>query len=66
MAMESNRAIESIENNIAHNSKDGKALNIADTLSTNKDEQALIVNKIAIQNMIENLNTREKEIILLR
>ena len=66
MAMESNKAIESIEDSIVGNSKGGKSLNIADTLSTNKDEQALIVNRIAIQNMIENLNTREKEIILLR
>ena len=66
MAMEANRAVESIEDSIVGNGKDGKNLNIADTLCTNKDEQSLIVNKIAIQNMIENLNTREKEIILLR
>ena len=37
-----------------------------DTLSTNKDEATLITNKIALQKLINNLNEREKKIILLR
>lgn len=39
---------------------------IADKLASDKDEAGTIVNKIAIKQLIENLETREKEIILLR
>ncbi len=66
MALESNRSIESIENNTYEDSKTSNTLSIADTLSTNLDEATLITNKVAIQKLIENLNDREKEIILLR
>lgn len=39
---------------------------IVDKLESDKDEAGTIVNKIAIKQLIENLETREKEIILLR
>lgn len=39
---------------------------IVDKLANDKDETGTIVNKIAIKQLIENLETREKEIILLR
>lgn len=39
---------------------------IVDKLASDKDEAGTIVNKIAIKQLIENLETREKEIILLR
>lgn len=39
---------------------------IVDKLANDKDEAGTIVNKIAIKQLIENLETREKEIILLR
>ena len=35
-------------------------------MSSNKDEANLITNKIAINKMIENLEPRDKEVILLR
>ena len=35
-------------------------------ISTGTDEATMIVNKISIKELIDNLNTREKEIILLR
>lgn len=63
MAIESSQSVESIENNIY---QDNSNMNVIDTISTNKDEATLITNKIAIQRLIENLNDREKEIILLR
>lgn len=66
MAIESSKQTESIENSTYTNQKSGKQLNIIDTLSTNRDEAALITNKITIKNMIEKLNSREKKIILLR
>ena len=66
MAMESSRNIESIENDMSGTDNEGKGLSIADTLTSGKDEQNQIVNRIAIQKMIGNLQQREKEIILLR
>lgn len=39
---------------------------IVDKLASDKDEAGSIVNRIAIKQLIENLETREKEIILLR
>lgn len=66
MAIESAKGIDSIENNIYEDNKTSKTLSIAETLSTNQDEETLITNKIAIQKMINELDDREKEIILLR
>ena len=66
LALESCEQIESIENTTYHNEKEGKSINIIDTLSNKKDEADFITNKVTIQNMIKKLNNREKEIILLR
>ena len=66
MAMEIGKPTESIEESIYNNEKSNKSLNIIDTLSTNKDEASSITDKITIQNLIENLDKRDKEIILLR
>ena len=66
LAIESSAQVESIENSTYKSEKSDKSLNILDTLSTNKDEATLITNKIAIHKIIENLDTRDKEIILLR
>lgn len=35
-------------------------------ISTNKDETAMVINKICVQELIEELKEREKEIIILR
>ena len=37
-----------------------------ETLSTNKDEETLITNKITITKIINELKPRDKEIIMLR
>lgn len=66
MAIESAQPIESIESNTYENNNSNNTLNISHTLSTDKDEATLITNKIAIQKMIEKLDDRDKEIILLR
>ena len=66
IAMESSNQIESIENAVIVKDKDGKSLSIFDTLSDNKNEETMIVNKISIQNLVKQLDQREKEIILLR
>ena len=66
IAMESSNQIESIENSVTGEDKNGKSLSIIDTLSDSKSEETMIINKIAIQDLIKNLDIREKEIILLR
>ena len=58
--------INSIEENLYSDSKDESSINILETLSTNKDEAGLITNKITINKMVNNLNPRDKQLILLR
>ena len=58
--------VNSIEENIYSSDKDGNELNILDTLKSNKDEANLITNKIVLSKMINSLEKRDKEIILLR
>lgn len=64
LAMESYNPVESIHSS-AYN-KDGDEICILDRLSTNIDEETQIVNKISIMQLIEGLEDREKQIILLR
>jgi len=66
LAMEIGKPTESIEESIYNNEKTNKSLNIIDTLSTNKDEASSITDKITIQRLIEDLEERDKQIILLR
>ena len=47
-------------------SNDEGGISFLDTLSTDVDEAEQLSNKLAIKQMIENLEEREKEIILLR
>lgn len=66
LALDSSLPVNSIEENVYADSKNENSLNILDTLASNKDEANLITNKIAINRMIENLEPRDKEVILLR
>ena len=65
IALEAARPVESMENTMQEN-KDGSTVTVLDKISTQKDEQEIITNKIAIKQLLEKLNEREKEIILLR
>lgn len=58
--------VSSIEENVYSDDKSEKSLNILETLGTNKDEANSITNKIVINRIIQSLNPREKQIILLR
>lgn len=58
--------VNSIEENVYSSNKDGNELNILDTLKSNKDEANLITNKIVLNKIINSLEKRDKEIILLR
>ena len=48
------------------NNKDGKSISLLDTLSSEKNEEETITNKLAIGQLLKELKDREKEIILLR
>ena len=62
MALESKKPVDSIYDG----EKDEDGLSLMDKISTNVDEQTLIANKLTISELIENLEEREKQIILLR
>lgn len=62
VAIDSSRTIESINND---NPEDDR-INKIETISTGKDEATMIIDKISIKELIDKLDTREKEIIMLR
>lgn len=66
IAMESTNAIESIERATSTENNDGKRLTIFDKISTGKNEEENITNKIVVNQLINELEDRDKEIILLR
>lgn len=65
IALESSKPIESIEGNMVQANGD-KAINIIDRISTGKDEQEMITNKIVLKEIIDELDDGDKEVILLR
>ena len=66
IAMESNNSIESIEGTSSQSDKEGKKLSILDKISTGKNEEEIITNKIVIKQLLKELDERDREIILLR
>lgn len=62
-ALDSFNLVESIYNSTT-DQEDGPTL--IDTISSNIDEQSEIVNKLSLEQLIENLNGEEKQIIMLR
>ncbi len=65
IAIESAKPVESIESKV-FSDKGAKTISIADKISTQKDEQELITNKIVIKDLIKELEDKDKEVILLR
>jgi len=66
IAMESTNSVESIETSTNGENKDGKRITILDRLSTGRNEEELITNKMVVSQLIKELKDRDKEIILLR
>ncbi len=66
LAMESSNNVESIENSTYKNQKDGNSISLLETLSNNKNEEEIITNKLTINQLIEGLEARDKQVILLR
>lgn len=63
-ALDCLRPVSSIYEDSSSNSDDART--IIEKVGTGKDEAGSIIDKIAIKQLIDNLNTREKELILLR
>ena len=66
IAMESTNAVESMDAAANAENKDGKQMTIFDKLSTGRNEEELITNKMVINQLLNELKDRDKEIILLR
>lgn len=66
IAMESTNAIESIDGVASSEDKDGRQLKIFEKISTGKNEEEMITNKMVVNQLINELEDRDKEIILLR
>lgn len=63
--MEALNPVESIEKNI-YSSKEDKEIGLIERLSTGKNEEELITNKLVVKELIDGLETRDKEVIMLR
>ena len=66
IAIEANQSVDSIENSIYINNKDGNSISLLEKLTTNVNEEELITNKLTINELINGLDKRDKEIIMLR
>ena len=66
MALDSARPINSIEDSQYRDNKTDKTISLIDQLSSGKDEENEITNRIAIKKLISELKDNEKEVILLR
>lgn len=66
LALEATKSVESIEASAYSNNSDDKDVNLLDKISSNKDEEEILTNKIAINELIKDLDKREQKIILLR
>ena len=66
MAMDSTRPVDSIESAKYRDNKTDKTVSILEQISTGKDEQTEITNRITIKKLIGELEDKEKEIIMLR
>ena len=66
MALDSAKPVDSIESSKYRDSKTDKTISILENISTGKDEQTEITNRIVIKNLINELDKEEKEIIMLR
>lgn len=64
MALEAERPLESIDEENYENDSNGESK--ISKISNGKDETAILIDKICINDLIENLENREKQIILLR
>lgn len=66
MALDSARPVNSIEDSQYRDNKTDKTISLIDQLSSGKDEENEITNRITIKKLISELKDNEKKVILLR
>lgn len=66
LALEVSKGVELIESATYINNKDGNQINLIDKISTDKNEEEIITNKIAIKELINGLKQNEQQVIMLR
>ncbi len=66
LALEATSHVESIENATYTNHKNGNSISLLEQISTDKDEEEMITNQITIKELINGLEKRDKEVIMLR
>ena len=65
MALDSTRPVDSFESAKYRDNKTDKTISVLERLSTGRDEQTEIANRLTIKNLINELDEKEKEIIML-
>ena len=66
LALDASNTVESIETASYTNNKDGNSISLLDTIKTDKNEEEIITNKLAVKQLINGLEKRDREVILLR
>ena len=66
IAMESTNVVESIDSFVGTEDKDGNRMKLYEKISSGRNEEDIITNKIVVKQLINELGDRDKEIILLR
>lgn len=66
MALEASNSVTSIEEATYTDNKTDKAISLLDKISSKKDEATMITNKLTVKKLIEDLDEKDREVILLR
>lgn len=66
MALEASNSVSSIEEATYTDNKTDKTISLLDTISSKKDEETIITNKLTVKKLIEDLEEKDREVILLR
>ena len=66
MALDSGRPVTSIEDASFRDTKTDKTISILEKISEGKDEAGMISDKLTVRELIDNLDNKEKQLIMLR
>ncbi len=66
MALEASNSVSSIEEATYTDNKTDKSISLLDKIASKKDEETIITNKLTVKKLIEDLEEKDREVILLR
>lgn len=66
IALESCNCVESIDSSCSQEDGEGKQMTLLEKIGTGKNEEEMIANQLTVKQLIDDLENRDKEIILLR